>query len=194
LKSMLRQDPNIIMIGEIRDPETAKTAVNAALTGHVVLSTLHTNDAAGAIPRLIDLGVEPFLLASTIRAIIAQRLVRKVCPKCVKTVKLERTPSMVALIRELAVVHEVRLSLIPHEIYQPIACAECPDGYKGRSGIYEALRVSPAISDMILRRAPAFEIKKQARKEGMATMLEDGLRKMQSGQTTLEEIIRVIKE
>lgn len=202
LRSLVRQDPDIIMVGEIRDTETASLAVNAALTGHLVLSTLHTNSAAGSIPRLIDMKVEPFLLASTINVIIAQRLVRRVCQK--KPYKLTKeelselekeidTEKMLEILKKEKVVN-------PKDKWGDITffkaepTAECPDGYKDRIGIHEILSVSGSIKELILKNAASDEIEKQAKKEGMLTMFEDGILKAAQGLTTLEEIFRVTKD
>lgn len=195
LRSLLRQDPNIIMVGEIRDGETAGIAVNAALTGHLVFSTLHTNDAATAIPRLIDMKVEPFLVASTVNLIIAQRLVRKICDVC----RISHTITMEELLKNL-----------PEEIitkhYKPVGktqeirmyrgkgCKVCHmTGYSGRIGVYEVLEISKPIRELVAKRSDADVILAQAVKEGMTTMLDDGLQKVAKGQTTIEEVLRVTK-
>ncbi len=188
LRAILRQDPNIIMVGEIRDEETAAIAVNAALTGHLLLSTLHTNDAATTLPRLLDMGVEPFLIASTVNVAIAQRLVRKICPVC----KQKKTYSVAAL--------QTIVSAFPHEMIKPNmqffegkGCKTCNEtGYLGRLPIYEVLDVTEAIREAILARSSASDLEKIAVHEGMTTMLEDGLLKALQGLTTLEEILRVI--
>ena len=160
LRSILRQDPNIIMVGEIRDAETASIAVNTALTGHLLLSTLHTNDAATTLPRLLDMGIEEYLIASTVSVAIGQRLVRKICKECKRK-----------------------------------GCGECGNtGYKGRMCINEVLVADNEIREAILRRASADEIKKIAIKNGMTTMLEDGLQKVKNGFTTVEEVLRVVHE
>lgn len=192
LKSFLRQDPNIILVGEIRDKETTQLAIQAALTGHLVFSTLHTNDSATAIPRLTDLGGEPFLIASVLSIAMAQRIVRKVCDSCKEVYEppLEIQNN----------IKEVLGSLYPKEYQdgQPIQltrgkkCDECNySGYKGRIGIYEILKISPAINDLILKERPSQEIVVQAQKEGMVLMKQDGFLKTLKGITTLEEIIRV---
>ncbi len=203
LRSLVRQDPDIIMVGEIRDGETASLAINAALTGHLVLSTIHTNSAAGAIPRLIDMGVEPFLLASTIRVIIGQRLVRKFCdPKEAytmdKTMRAkiasdeEFNNAFKALQAEKLVKAGTTLDDIP--FYRPTPSPECADGYRGRIGIHEMLAVSPSIREIMLRSSTSDAIEAQAKKEGMLTMLEDGLYKAARGITSIEEVLRTVSE
>ncbi len=203
LRSLVRQDPDIIMVGEIRDTETASLSINAALTGHLVLSTLHTNSAAGAMPRLIDMGIEPFLIVSTINVIIAQRLVRRLCnikekyflskaeiDTLKKTVDLDRV--MKALKEENIVAPDAVWETIP--FYRPQSSEESEDGYKGRVGIHEVLRMSSLVRDLALKGAIASEIEAQAKKEGMITMLEDGLLKAVKGLTTIEEVFRVVSE
>lgn len=203
LRSLVRQDPDIIMVGEIRDSETASLAINAALTGHLVLSTIHTNSAAGAIPRLIDMGVEPFLLVSTIRVIIGQRLVRKLCEgKEAYAVDKDMRSKIAteeqfahafhALEEEKLVKRESTLDDI--SFYRPAPSADCEDGYKGRIGIHEVLSVSPAIRDIILHSSTTDAIEEQAKKEGMLTMFEDGLYKAARGTTSIEEVLRAISE
>lgn len=184
LRSILRQDPDIVMIGEIRDLETAEIAIQAALTGHQVFSTLHTNDAASGITRLIDMGIEPFLIASSVNAFMAQRLVRNICPHCKKAYK----PSS----KELAGLGLKTSMLKNGNLFRGKGCANCLNtGYSGRSGIYELLPVSSEIRKMIISQSDAETIKEQARKEGMKTLLEDGLQKVAAGITTVEEVIRV---
>lgn len=204
LRSLVRQDPDIIMVGEIRDNETASLAVNAALTGHLVLSTLHTNSAAGAFPRLIDMKVEPFLIASTINLIMAQRLVRKLCPETKQKYKLTQAEikglkDQFDLERILRVLKQEKiinpkLSWSEIEFYRPGQSKECPDGYKGRTGIYEVLEISDEIKDLIIKEAASDIIEEEAKKEGMLTMLEDGFIKAVQGITSIEEILRVTKE
>lgn len=205
LRSLVRQDPDVIMVGEIRDSETASLAVNAALTGHLVLSTLHTNSAAGAIPRLIDMKVEPFLLSSTLNIILAQRLVRHFCQekeeyKLSKS-EIEALKKSCDLNNLLEVSKEDRLirlgqksNLEDINFYRPKASKECPDGYRGRIGIFEVLNVTETIKELIIKKASTDEIQKRARKEGMLTMLEDGFMKAYQGITSLEEVLRVTKE
>lgn len=194
LKSIVRQDPNIILVGEIRDEETASIAVNASLTGHLVLSTLHTSDAATTVPRLLEMKVEPFLLASSVNLIVAQRLVRKVCTSCRFSEELDA--KMIA--------GEISESLIKKflektgkgiRLYKGKGCPVCRGtGYVGRVGIYEVMIMSDAIREAVMKKMDAEEIKKIAIKEGMTTMLEDGLVKVKMGVTTIDELLRVIKE
>jgi type IV pilus assembly protein PilB len=183
LRSILRQDPDIIMVGEMRDRETAEIGVQAALTGHLVLSTLHTNDAAAAITRLVDMGVEPFLISSSVVAILAQRLARQICSQC----KIAYTPPPDALKRlGLDAAKEVAL-------FRGQGCEECRfSGYKGRIGVFELLMMSDGIRELILRRASSVEIKAQATREGAKTLREDGLEKVLSGVSTIDEILRVV--
>ncbi len=189
LRSILRQDPNIVMVGEIRDEETAGIAVNAALTGHLVLSTLHTNDSPTTFPRLIDMGVPPFLVASTVNVAMGQRLVRRLCEKCRKERKL--TPSELKSLGELT----PRIKEIGDKFWNPGGCAECGDtGYSGRIGIREVLEVTNDIRQLIMARASAQDIKAAAVKGGMTTMLDDGFEKAAKGQTTVEEVLRIIHE
>jgi len=182
LRSILRQDPDIIMVGEMRDRETIDMAIRAALTGHLVFSTLHTNDAVSAIPRLLDMGVERFLLASTINAIIAQRLVRTVCDNC----KIEYTPDQLIL-KRVGWVGEER-----PKFYKGTGCEACNNtGYKGRVAIFEMLVVTPRLKELISTGATFTEIKNAALEEGLITLFEDGMEKAREGKTTLEEVIRV---
>ena len=203
LRSLVRQDPDIIMVGEIRDNETASLAVNAALTGHLVLSTLHTNSAAGAVPRLLDMEVEPFLMASTVNVIIAQRLVRTLCSGKEKYFlndrQLESLSKEVDLDRVAGFLTKEKItgkisdwSKVP--FYKPSLDKDCPEGYKGRVGAHEILRVSEGIRNLIMANATSDDIEKQAKKEGMMTMLEDGIVKCVQGITTIEEILRVTSE
>ncbi|MDO8469971.1 MAG: GspE/PulE family protein [bacterium] len=188
LRSILRQDPNIIMVGEIRDDETASIAVNAALTGHLVLSTLHTNDAATTFPRLTDMGAPPFLLASTVNIVVAQRLVRVVCPSCRIKKKLN--------LAELKSIAPLAKSLLIDKVYTAgPGCEQCDQkSYKGRIGIYEVLDVNEEIRPLIVGRADAAQIRTVAVKHGMKTMIEDGLMKAQEGVTTIEEVLRIVYE
>jgi type II secretory ATPase GspE/PulE/Tfp pilus assembly ATPase PilB-like protein len=192
LRSILRQDPNIIFVGEIRDSETAGIAVNASLTGHLVLSTLHTNDAATALPRLIDMNVEPFLVASTVNVIIGQRLVREICEICKGT----RTITKEELLKNLP--EETFSKYLGKEdninIYQGAGCKICHmTGYAGRIGVFEVLEVTKSIKDLITKRMDADVILQKAIEEGMTTMLDDGLEKVAKGLTTIEEVLRVTK-
>ena len=185
----MRQDPNIVMVGEIRDEETAGIAVNAALTGHLLLSTLHTNDAATTLPRLLDMGVEPFLISSTVNIAIGQRLVRVLCNAC----RVERKLTDIEL-KHLAAVSRPEFYQ-KGKFYQKKGCAECGNsGFRGRIGIHEILEIDDAIRNLIMKRANASEIKEAAVKKGMTTMLEDGLEKASRGLTTIEEILRVTQE
>ena len=193
LRSILRQDPDIIYVGEIRDGETSDIAINSAMTGHLVLSTLHTNDAATALPRLIDMGIEPFLVASTVNIIIGQRLVRKICEKC-KASSIKPFDEMAKLFaadvvkKHFGDTKEIR-------VYGGTGCEVChTTGYSGRIGIFEILELSEEIKKLITQKADSDMIAKKAIEEGMATMMEDGLDKIQLGITTIEEVMRVTKE
>jgi type IV pilus assembly protein PilB len=183
LRSFLRQDPDIIMVGEMRDLETAQISIQASLTGHLVLSTLHTNDAPGAVTRLIDMGVEPFLISSTLMAVLGQRLVRTTCKNC--RTPFEPTEDQLAL-----------LNLSPHDLGDKVfhygrGCSACNDtGYKGRKGIFELLIVSEPIRALINDRAPTVVLRQKAVELGMVTLREDGLRSIFEGDTTIEEIVK----
>jgi type IV pilus assembly protein PilB len=205
LRSLLRQDPDIIMVGEIRDNETASLAINAALTGHLVLSTLHTNSAAGAIPRLMDMKCEPFLLVSTLKVIIAQRLVRKLNDNKEKYIltkeELDSIKKKIDMDFVLERLREERVvgpkddwSKIPFYRPKKDPLNESDDGYHGRLGIHEVLRFSLSIKELVIKGATSDDIEKQARKEGMMTMIEDGIFKAVQGQTSIEEILRVVSE
>lgn len=191
LRSFVRQDPNIIMVGEIRDKETTDLAVQASLTGHLVFSTLHTNSAAGALPRLLDLGAEPFLLASSISAIVGQRVCRRVCPYCKE--EYEPPEPVVADIKEaLGKLFDEKKYGGKFKIFKGKGCKECNNtGYLGRVGIYEVLPVTEKIGRLILERAPAMDLEKQAVEEGMITMKQDGYLKVLEGVSTIEEVLRV---
>lgn len=192
LRSILRQDPNIIFVGEIRDNETAGIAVNAALTGHLVLSTLHTNDAATAIPRLSDMGVEPFLVASTVRVIIAQRLLRKICDGCKESVQYKQEELTKHF--SLETIKKYFPDSTDITTYHGAGCKLCHQtGYKGRLGVFEVLEVTKEIRKLIAEKADADMINQQALKEGMHSMLDDAINKVQQGFTTIEEVIRVTK-
>ncbi len=185
LRSILRQDPDIVMVGEIRDLETAEIAIQAALTGHLVFSTLHTNDAPGAITRLIDMGVEPFLVSSSVIAVLAQRLVRKICPKCKEKYEPTKTE-----LKDVGLA-----SADKYEFYKGKGCRECMNtGYRGRISIYEMMLPDEKIRDAIIAKAAAGEIKKYAVEAGMNTLMQDGLVKVAAGVTTLEEVLRVTQE
>ncbi|KKP88350.1 MAG: type II secretion system protein E [Candidatus Nomurabacteria bacterium GW2011_GWC2_35_8] len=203
LRSLLRQDPDIIMVGEIRDRETAGLAVNASLTGHLVLSTIHTNSAAGAIPRLIDMGVEPFLITATVKTIIAQRLVRRLTSNKEKyflsPAEIKNLAKIVDLDRMLGMLKDEKLvgakdtwEKIP--FYKAVKSAEFEDGYSNRIGMHEVLKVTSTIKDMIIAGKSQDDIEIQAKKEGMMTMLEDGVYQAVLGVTTLEEVFRVVSE
>ena len=184
LRAMLRQAPNIIMIGEIRDLETAEIAVNASLTGHLVFSTLHTNDAPSAVTRLIDIGVKPFLVASSTRAIMAQRLVRKICERCKEPAK--------ATDAELRLLGPAAEQIANTSLFRGKGCSECSyTGYRGRIGLFEIFLITDAVRHLIFERASASVLRIKARELGMRTLREDGLRKVIAGQTTLEEVFRV---
>jgi len=192
LRSILRQDPDIIFIGEIRDKETAGIAVNAAMTGHLVLSTLHTNNAATTLPRLVDMQVEPFMAASTVNTIIGQRLVRKICTKCRYSLNTTEQELAKKIPADLVSKHfgdkkEIRL-------YQGKGCPVCHNtGYSERVGLFEVLEVTNAIRDLIENKAPAEKIEEKAKEEGMLTMTEDGLQKVKVGITTIDEVVRATK-
>jgi len=193
LRSFLRQDPNIILVGEIRDTETADLAIQASLTGHLVFSTLHTNSAAGSLPRLLDMKAEPFLLASSITAVIGQRICRRICPNCRQ--EYDPAPEVVEDIKN------VLGKLLPDDkketfkLFKGAGCSECNNtGYLGRIGIFEALTVTEKVGRLILERAPASEIEKQAIEEGMITMKQDGYLKVLEGTTTIEEVLRVAQD
>lgn len=206
LRAFLRQDPDIIMVGEIRDPETAEIAMHAAMTGHLVLSTLHTNDAATTLPRLSDMGIPSFLIATTANLIIAQRLVRKICQKCIYSYTLDKkgVEELNKLINFKSILEtlerEKMVSLDKQKIesllfYRGKGCKSCnSEGYKGRIGIYEVLEITPDISKLIIEKASAEEIKAAAKKHHVLTMMEDGFIKAKQGITTIEEVLRVTKE
>ncbi len=184
LRAMLRQAPNIIMIGEIRDAETANIAINAALTGHLVFSTLHTNDAPSAVARLADIGVKKFLIASAVRAIIAQRLVRKLCPFC-------KTPATLTD-RELRMLNIDGNQVMDSEIHGSIGCEKCrTNGYKGRAGLFEIFKIDDEVRNMVNDGLSSPQLRKRARELGMRTLREDGIRKVLSGMTSAEEVISV---
>jgi type IV pilus assembly protein PilB len=190
LRSILRQDPNIIMVGEIRDTETAELTINAALTGHLVFSTLHTNSAAGALPRLIDMDVEPFLLASAMNCIVAQRVVRRICPHCKEAYR--PTPEVIAgLQREMGPLFK-QFDASTLQLYRGRKCEQCNDtGYHGRIGIYEVMPVTEKISLLAIAKAPSSDIERAALENGMVTMKIDGYLKALEGVTTVEEVMRV---
>ena len=182
LRAILRQDPDVIMVGEIRDAETAEIAIRAALTGHQVFSTLHTNDAPSAVTRLIDMGIEPFLISSSLEGVLAQRLVRRICPLC-------RRPNPVSpALREK--LEALSGKILDGEFFQGAGCDECRSGYRGRIGIFELLAINPALRELILQKRSNAELKSTAQRS-MITMQQDALRKAGEGLTTLEEIVRV---
>jgi type IV pilus assembly protein PilB len=203
LRSLMRQDPDIIMVGEIRDEETASLAINAALTGHLVLATVHTNSASGTVARLVDMGVESFLLVSTLRVAIGQRLVRKLSddrlPYILTKAEREELGTQVDLDAVMKTLKEEKIvkedaTWNDVQFYHPKERGETEDGYKGRMGIHEVLEVSPTIKDMVMSGKTGDEIEAQARKEGMLTMMEDGIYKAAKGLTSIEEVLRVISE
>lgn len=208
LRSILRQDPNVVMVGEIRDKETADLALQSALTGHVVLSTLHTNSAAGVLPRLLDMDIEPFLIASTVNTVIGQRLVRRICPTCrqsfestkVQTDAIMKTVG--ALLPKNAEEAVARAKEIGYEnlplsgqnaytLYRGQGCRECTDGFKGRIGIFEVFGLTQGMERLLTQRATSAQVQDQAQKDGMLTMKQDGFLKVLTGVTTLEEVARV---
>jgi type IV pilus assembly protein PilB len=203
LRSLMRQDPDIIMVGEIRDSETASLAINAALTGHMVLATVHTNSSSATVARLIDMGVELFLLVSTLRVAVGQRLVRRITESkeaytltqderadIEKHVDLERI--LTTLKTEGIVKSNATWNSIP--FYRPKVVSETEDGYKGRIGIHEVLHITPTLKELMMSHATSDQIEAQAKKEGMLTMVEDGIYKAALGLTTIEEVLRVVSE
>ncbi len=187
LRHILRQDPDVIMVGEIRDKETAEIAIRAALTGHLVFSTLHTNDAAGAVTRLIDMGIEPFLVASSVEGLVAQRLVRRLCSAC-------KRPAQIAP-EFLDKVAFPRERMAEGTIYEPVGCDECRgSGFRGRTGIYEILMIDETVRPLITSRASSNQIKAEALRRGMRTLRDDGWTKVLAGVTTVEEVLRVSEE
>jgi len=187
LRYMLRHDPDVMMVGEVRDYETAEIAIRSALTGHLVFSTLHTNDAAGAVTRLLDMKIEPFLVSSSLECLIAQRLVRLICPKCKTPVKSKG--------EILDQIKDIEFDPQKIELYEGKGCEECRfTGYRDRTAIYEILTVTEAIRELILKRASSQQIKKSAISQGMRTLRQDGLQKVLGGLTTLTEVIRVTEQ
>ncbi len=195
LRSLVRQDPNVIMVGEIRDKETAEISVHSALTGSLVLSTLHTNDAATAVPRLLDIGIAPFLVAAVLNLVVGQRLVRRICLDCIESYTPD-TGTMTAIETQFQTMGIVTAYKPPKLMYRGAGCERCGHiGYRGRFGIYELLQISESVRRMLV--SPEFSLdalRKTAREEGMVTMFEDGLRKVERGMTTIEEVFRVIRE
>jgi type II secretory ATPase GspE/PulE/Tfp pilus assembly ATPase PilB-like protein len=187
LRAMLRQAPNIILVGEIRDGETAHIAIEAALTGHLVFATLHTNDAPSAVTRMIDMGIPPFLVASSIQAVMAQRLIRSLCPDC-------KTPDTVDPV-QLKAVGLRESQYAGKTLYRGAGCATCRNlGYKGRKGIYEIMVMNNRLREMAFQKATTDALRDQARRDGMHTLLEDGLRKVLDGWTTLDEVLGEAKQ
>jgi len=187
IRAMLRQNPNILLVGEIRDEETANTAIQASLTGHLVFSTLHTNDAPGAITRLIDIGVQPFLVASSVMAVLAQRLLRKICPKC-----RQRVEPPIHLLKGIGLRPEIAKKA---NFMKGKGCSNCnKSGYRGRMGIYELMLMNTTIREMAFKGEPTIAIRKVARKQGMRTLFEDGMIKALKGLTTVEEVLRITKQ
>jgi len=187
LRSFLRQDPDVLMVGEIRDVETAEIAINASLTGHLVFSTLHTNDAAGAFARLIDMGVEPFLVASSVAGVVAQRLIRRLCQTCRKA-----TTADPAFLRDMSLDEEL---FRDRTIYNSVGCDLCgKTGFKGRAAIFEVLQVTDAIESLIIARQPTGDIKAKAIAEGMSTLRDDGWNRVFAGTTTIDEVLRVTED
>lgn len=199
LRAIVRQDPDIMMVGEIRDKDTAEIAINAALTGHLVLSTFHTNDAPTTLPRLVNLGVEPFLIASTVNIIVAQRLIRKICPKC-STEKILTKDEILKSLKGSPEILEKLLKIAEQnnnqlKVHYGQGCPLCYNsGYLGRIGIFEILEMSEKVRDLVMQKSDALIIRKQAIEEGMTTMIEDGLNKVFGGLTTLEEVLMATKE
>lgn len=193
LRAIIRQDPDIIMVGEIRDPETAKLAINAAMTGHLVLSTFHATDAPTTLPRLLDMGIEPFLIASTVNIIISQRLVRRICSKCIESYEMPFSKISSLLPEGLA----LKLPKTKQNKIRSFKGRGCPlcqkTGYLGRIGIFEILEMSDSIKKLLMGKANAAKIRAEAKKIGMTTMVEDGLKKVEEGVTTIEEILRTTK-
>ncbi|MBU1148300.1 MAG: GspE/PulE family protein, partial [Candidatus Omnitrophica bacterium] len=187
LRHMLRQDPDILMVGEVRDSETAEIAIQSALTGHLVFTTLHTNDAPGAITRLMDMGVEPFLITSTVRVVIAQRLLRLLCQKCKKPYEPQK--------EEIAELGLSEAELKGVKFYKGKGCSECNgSGYKGRIGIYELFMMDEKIRDLIVKRVSSSVIRSAAQELGMKTLRQDGIAKILAGETSVEEVLRETKE
>jgi len=188
LRSMLRQAPDIIMVGEIRDLETAQIAVQSALTGHLIFSTLHTNDAAGAITRMVDMGIKSYLTSSTVQGVLAQRLVRTICPSCRTGYKPSDEESKLLGLKPPGPGEKI-------ELYKGKGCSACSDtGFKGRIGLFELLTITDAIREMILNNASSAQISQKAREMGMRGLKDDGLEKVKRGYTTIQEVLRVTQD
>jgi general secretion pathway protein E len=188
LRHILRQDPDVIMIGEIRDVETAEIAIQASLTGHLVLSTLHTNDSASAVTRLIDMGIEPYLISSSVVAVVAQRLLRVICPEC-------KTPYTLDAQTISQLGEDEKVFTMQGQLYKGLGCKHCLDtGYLGRTGISELLVIDDDVKELISKRCGSHRIKEAAIEKGMSTLRTDGLRKALAGETTLEEVYRVTQD
>lgn len=193
LKSIVRQDPNIIMVGEIRDPETTQLAINAAMTGHLVLSTFHANDASTVLVRFMDMGTEPFLVTSTVNLVISQRLIRKICPKCIESTEIKKSEVSEILSEDLT--EKLFKGKDTIRVFKGKGCPLCQKtGYLGRIGIFEVLEMTDEIKEMVMKKANAAQIKIKAKELGMTTMIDDGIKKIEEGATTLEEVLRAIKE
>ena len=190
MRSFLRQDPDIIMVGEIRDKETAQIAIEASLTGHLVFSTVHTNDSAGAVTRLVEMGIEPFLVASSLTGVLAQRLVRRVCKEC----RVKYTPTIEELAK-LGMTRERFKALGGGDVYRAEGCTACgKNGYRGRTGLYELLLVDDDIRQLVLKNVDSGTIKKKAMDKGMLSLLDDGALKIANGETTIAEVLSVSQE
>jgi type II secretory ATPase GspE/PulE/Tfp pilus assembly ATPase PilB-like protein len=188
LRALVRQDPNVILVGEIRDGETAAIAINAALTGHLLFSTLHANDAVTAVPRLLDMGVEPFLLASTLEVVIGQRLVRRICPQC----RYSYSVTLAEAYKLFPGAEKYFKSGEDIRLYKGKGCEACGGtGYVGRMGIYELLIITPEIQDLIVHRASSADLQTKAISQGLKTLFDDGFEKMKAGITTIQELMRV---
>jgi general secretion pathway protein E/type IV pilus assembly protein PilB len=185
LRSILRHDPDIVLVGEIRDLETAENAIQASLTGHMVFSTLHTNDSAGAYTRMTDMGVEPFLVASTVEAVMSQRLVRRLCNECKTPIKIKATDLPPDFPTDL---------IDGHDLFEAVGCRECRNvGYSGRMGIYELMITTDTIRELATDQASSWQLKKSAVEAGMTTLRDDGWRKVLSGITSIDEVLRITK-
>jgi type II secretory ATPase GspE/PulE/Tfp pilus assembly ATPase PilB-like protein len=197
LRTIVRQDPDVILVGEIRDQETAKIAVNAAMTGHLILSTLHTNDAATTFPRLAEMGIEAFLVASSVNVVVAQRLMRKLCDSCRKSTALSQTNiealMLSPILHKELIAQSGKENIADILLYESTGCSVCNNlGYRGRIGVFEVLQVTDTIRSHILKGASAYEIDAVAQAEGMKSMSSDGVAKVLAGTSSLEELLRVV--